>query len=194
MRHDDSHGTSAEEASPTPEELRYSDHEAHDDSAAQTDSAAHTGSTGHVKWAVSDTRMRSLSKETVPELTVAHVADTLVASAQTVTQRRFRVLLLIRDAYDRLTRDAPALKAVMEDLSTMLRLLYAWANASYQRIPWPSLMMIAGAVGYFVLPFDLVPDLLGPVGLMDDAAIIASTVQTLRDELDRFRAWESAAA
>jgi len=189
MRDDDSDDTSAEEASPTPKEpLRYSDPEEHDDSAAHTDSAA------QVEWAVSETRMRSLPKERVPELTVTHVADTLVASAQTVTQRRFRVLLLIRDAYDRLTRDAPALKAVMGDLSTMLRLLYAWANASYQRIPWPSLMMVAGAVGYFVLPFDLVPDLLGPVGLMDDAAIIASTVQTLRDELDRFREWESAAA
>lgn len=126
-----------------------------------------------------------------PELTVAYVADTMVDSAQTVVERRFRILLLIRDAYDRLASDAPALRSVLSDLSAMLRLLYAWANASYQRVPWPTLMMVAGAVGYFVLPLDLIPDMLGPIGLMDDAAIIASTVQSVRDELDRFREWET---
>lgn len=131
------------------------------------------------------------AKDTPPDLTVAHVADTLVDSAQTVVERRFRILLLIRDAYDRLASDAPALRSVLSDLSAMLRLLYAWANASYQRVPWPALMMMAGAVGYFVLPLDLIPDVLGPVGLMDDAAIIASTVQTVREELDRFRKWEA---
>lgn len=124
------------------------------------------------------------------ELTVSHVADTLVDSAQTVVERRFRILLLIRDAYARLANDSPALQSVLSDLSAMLRLLYAWANASYQRVPWPALMMVAGAVGYFVLPLDLIPDVLGPIGLMDDAAIIASTVQTVRGELERFRQWE----
>lgn len=112
-------------------------------------------------------------------------------SAQTVVERRFRILMLIRDAYDRLATDAPTLRSVLSDLSTMLRLLYAWANASYQRVPWPALTMMAGAVGYFVLPLDLIPDVLGPVGLMDDAAIIASTVQTVREELARFREWEA---
>jgi uncharacterized membrane protein YkvA (DUF1232 family) len=134
------------------------------------------------------------AKGAPPDLTVAHVADTLVDSAQTVIERRFRILLLIRDAYDRLASDAPALQSVLSDLSAMLRLLYAWATASYRRIPWPSVMMVAGAVGYFVLPFDLIPDVLGPIGLMDDAAIIASTVRSIRAELDRFRQWESSGA
>jgi len=51
--------------------------------------------------------------------------------------------------------------------------------------------MIAGAVLYFVMPVDLIPDLLGPIGLMDDAAIIATVVGSVRDELKRFRTWES---
>ena len=131
------------------------------------------------------------AQDNPPELTVAHVADTLANSAQTVVEQRFRILLLIRDAYDRLATDAPALRSVLSDLSAMLRLLYAWANASYQRVPWPALMMVAGAVGYFVLPLDMIPDVLGPVGLMDDAAIIASTVQTVCEELARFREWET---
>jgi len=44
---------------------------------------------------------------------------------------------------------------------------------------------------YFVMPVDLIPDLLGPIGLMDDAAIIATVVGSVRDELQRFRTWES---
>jgi uncharacterized membrane protein YkvA (DUF1232 family) len=119
------------------------------------------------------------------------MAETLAEATRSVLERRFRVLVLVRDAYDRLTQDAPALNAVVDDLSTMLRLLLAWANATYRRIPWSALMMMAGAVMYFVMPVDLIPDMLGPIGLMDDAAIIATVVQSVREELHRFRAWES---
>ena len=126
-----------------------------------------------------------------PDLTASHVVDTVADSAQSVLRRRFRVLMLVRDAYDRLTEDAPALKAVLDDLTTMLRLLLAWANSTYRRVPWTAMSMIAGAVLYFVMPVDLIPYLLGHLGLMDAAAIIATVVGSVRDELKRFRTWES---
>jgi len=73
----------------------------------------------------------------------------------------------------------------------MLRLIYAWANRSYRRIPWSPVALIVAALCYFVLPVDLVPDLLGPIGLTDDVVLISSVVQSARSELDRFRSWEN---
>ena len=124
------------------------------------------------------------------DLTPSRVATVVADAAQTVLRRRFRVVLLVRDAYEHLSANASALQAVQDDLKTMLRLMLSWVNRSYARVPWSALVLIAGAVCYFVMPADLIPDLLGPFGFVDDAAVIGTVVQSVRSELDRFRTWE----
>jgi uncharacterized membrane protein YkvA (DUF1232 family) len=72
----------------------------------------------------------------------------------------------------------------------MLRLVLRWADRSYRRVSWPPLLLIVGAVLYFVVPTDLVPDVLGAIGFVDDVSVITTVVQRVRGELDRFRRWE----
>jgi uncharacterized membrane protein YkvA (DUF1232 family) len=57
--------------------------------------------------------------------------------------------------------------------------------------------VLLGAVAYFVLPADMIPDLLGPLGFTDDASVIAAALTAVgshlrpehraeaRDRLDR---------
>jgi len=116
----------------------------------------------------------------------------LTDAAKQVLSRRFRVVLLVRNAYERMTAHSDALSAVWNDLRTMLRLLLRWVTRSYQRISWPPLVSIAAALLYFVTPVDIVPDTLGAFGFVDDVAVINTAVETLRSELQRFRAWERA--
>jgi uncharacterized membrane protein YkvA (DUF1232 family) len=118
------------------------------------------------------------------------VAGVLKRAAAYVLQRRFRIVLLVRNAYDRMTGHSNVLSAVGTDLRTMLRLLVQWANRSYRHVSWTPLVFIVGAVLYFVLPTDLIPDALGALGFVDDVSVITMVVRRVRDELDRFRAWE----
>jgi uncharacterized membrane protein YkvA (DUF1232 family) len=118
--------------------------------------------------------------------------DALTDAAQIVLRRRFRVVLLVRDAYDRMLTNASVLEAVWDDLQTIMRLLVAWAEDSYRRVPWTPLVLMAAALLYFVLPVDVIPDFLAGIGFVDDVAVISSVVQSVRDELDRFRDWEDA--
>lgn len=108
-----------------------------------------------------------------------------------VLKRRFRVLLLVRDAYTRLADHAQPMQSARADLAAFLRLLKAWALRQYQRVPWTPLLLVTGAVVYFVLPVDVVPDVLMGIGFIDDVAVISATVRAVRDELDRFRMWEA---
>jgi uncharacterized membrane protein YkvA (DUF1232 family) len=118
--------------------------------------------------------------------------DALTDAARIVLRRRFRVVLLVRDAYDRMITNASVLEAVWDDLQTIMRLLVAWAEDSYRRVPWTPLVLMAAALLYFVLPVDVIPDFLAGIGFVDDVAVISSVVQSVRDELDRFRDWEDA--
>lgn len=114
----------------------------------------------------------------------------LTEATSRVLQRRFRVLYLVREAYQRMLSHSDVLAAVWTDLRTMLRLLLRWADRSYRRVSWTPLALIAGAVLYFVVPFDVVPDALGAVGFVDDVTVISTVVHRVRHELDRFRDWE----
>jgi hypothetical protein len=58
--------------------------------------------------------------------------------------------------------DGP-LAEVWHYLQALLRLLGAYTRREYTDIPWGSILLVAGAILYFVMPVDLIPDLI-PVG------------------------------
>ena len=123
-------------------------------------------------------------------LDTAEIVDTLKDAAARVLQRRFRLVLLLRHAYERMTTHSNVLSAVWTDLRTMMRLLIRWADRSYRRVGWTPLVLMVGALLYFVVPVDVVPDALGARGFVDDVTVITTVVGRVRDELDRFRRWE----
>jgi uncharacterized membrane protein YkvA (DUF1232 family) len=78
---------------------------------------------------------------------------------------------------------------VRGQLKALLRLIRAYANGDYRAISWESLLLIVAAIIYFVSPIDAIPDFL-PIGLVDDAAVIAFVVGMVAEELDDFMEWE----
>ena len=44
-------------------------------------------------------------------------------------------------------------------------------------------LMIVGAIAYFVMPIDVVPDFLPLIGLTDDAAILGATIAAVRGHM-----------
>ncbi len=122
--------------------------------------------------------------------TGSELTATLKEATKRVLQRRFRVVLLIRDAYDRLEANTDALSAVWDDIQAVLRLLVAWTKQSYRRVSGGALLLLVAALVYFVTPVDVIPDPLGAMGFIDDIAVIETAVEAVRTELNRFRAWE----
>lgn len=74
----------------------------------------------------------------------------------------------------------------------MLHLVQAWARGDYSGVSKANLVLIVGAVVYFLMPTDLIPDFIAGLGFVDDAAVIAWVVGTVSDELAKFSAWREA--
>lgn len=141
-----------------------------------------------------DSASQASSVPTAPDLAAnsdgSDVVETLFEAAARVLRRRFRVLVLVREAYERMTAHPNVLSAVWTDLQTLLRLLIRWADQSYRQISWTPLLLLVAVLIYFLTPVDLIPDALGPLGFLDDVTVISTVVERLRHELDRFRRWE----
>ncbi len=81
-----------------------------------------------------------------------------------------------------------------KSLRRAVRLVRAYSSGAYREIPVKSVLMILAAIVYFVMPLDLIPDILLGFGFADDMALLGWTLKTVKDEVDRFAEWEAAEA
>jgi uncharacterized membrane protein YkvA (DUF1232 family) len=51
--------------------------------------------------------------------------------------------------------------------------------------------MVVAAVIYFVSPFDLIPDSIPVLGLVDDASVVALVARSNLTLISKFRKWET---
>lgn len=93
-------------------------------------------------------------------------------------------------AADKARRNGSRLGAVKKDFNTMIRMMRAWALGQYKGLSLSSLVIIVGAVIYFLNPIDAVADFLPFIGFSDDVAVIALAIARLKNEFERFEEWE----
>ena len=114
-------------------------------------------------------------------------ATRLIASPEDLTALSIK-------AANKLARNTPLsgrFQTVREELGLLVALLRAWINGDYRDVSTQSIVAIAAAVLYFVVPFDLIPDFIAGIGLLDDATVIAYVVSLVRDEIAGFQKWRS---
>jgi uncharacterized membrane protein YkvA (DUF1232 family) len=79
-------------------------------------------------------------------------------------------------------------------LNVLVRMAGAYVRGQYRVIPWKTMVTLLAALIYFLNPLDVVPDFLPAIGLVDDFAVLMCVYQALAQEVNRFLAWEKAAA
>ena len=83
------------------------------------------------------------------------------------------------------------LRQYWRDIKTSFSLLKDWYMGNYKKISFRMVASIAGAMLYFVSPFDIVPDCVPFGGLLDDALVLAAIFALSRSDLDEYAAWSS---
>lgn len=102
--------------------------------------------------------------------------------------------MLLQGAMEKAERKRGVLQKVWDDLMTLFRLVGAWVGGTYTALPWETIVWIIAAIIYFVNPFDVIPDFIPGLGYLDDAAVIAFVANSVRGDIEDFRAWEKSQA
>ena len=76
-----------------------------------------------------------------------------------------------------------------ESLQVFIRLIRYWLAGTYA-VPVQSILMAVGAVIYFISSFDLIPDAVPFLGLVDDVCVINSVARANLRVISSFRNWE----
>jgi uncharacterized membrane protein YkvA (DUF1232 family) len=80
----------------------------------------------------------------------------------------------------------------MQNPTRIQKAKIAWLVLFHRKTPFGAKAIIGGAVLYGILPFDIVPDFLPVIGLMDDATIFVVAIvlflhltKAIREEMGR---------
>ncbi|MBQ2970905.1 MAG: DUF1232 domain-containing protein [Bacteroidaceae bacterium] len=73
-----------------------------------------------------------------------------------------------------------AKKAGIKTIYQALRLFYGMYS-----LPIEKKAVVVGALGYFILPADLIPDFIVALGYTDDTAVLAAAAAALKDVLSK---------
>jgi uncharacterized membrane protein YkvA (DUF1232 family) len=75
------------------------------------------------------------------------------------------------------------LKKVAAKLPFVEDLLAAYYCAFDKQTPRHVQVALLGAIGYFILPFDFIPDMLPVLGYTDDAAVLATAIRLVASHI-----------
>ena len=77
----------------------------------------------------------------------------------------------------------PKLKRVLRHVPFAEDLLAAYYAALDRRTPFHVRATLIGALAYFVLPFDAIPDMMPLLGFADDAAVLATALRLVASHM-----------
>jgi uncharacterized membrane protein YkvA (DUF1232 family) len=69
-------------------------------------------------------------------------------------------------------------------------LLYQMFKDKAYTLDTKTKLTIAGALAYVILPVDIIPDFLPIVGWLDDAFVLGFTINSLSEEIQRYKAFK----
>ena len=110
--------------------------------------------------------------------------------ADRILGQKDRAKQYLNEALRKLIDKSPKAKAFFEEMKDFIQMVTFWVEGKYPDLPYKSVVLIFGAILYFLNPFDLIPDIVPALGFTDDAAVIALVLKSVSNDLERFREWK----
>lgn len=118
--------------------------------------------------------------------------EQLEADTRQVSGEDLKTLLDRQQSIEAKVHGSGRLKRFGTDIKLMFSLIRDYWKGDYRQIPWKSIAVISAALLYVLNPLDLIPDALLLIGLIDDAAVVATALIWVESDLYRYAAWKEA--
>ncbi|MHB0777371.1 YkvA family protein [Halomonas sp. WWR20] len=92
--------------------------------------------------------------------------------------------------WSRLKRRGGALMKISRALRVFIPMSRDVLSGRYRPVPWAAFFWMLASLSYLVLPFDLIPDVLLLLGLVDDVFIVGWLLTRVDNALTDYRRWK----
>ena len=123
------------------------------------------------------------------EITEQQAEEELKRGAKGVTEEDLKEVLKKRDDIEKKFKDDNPLGKFIADAKDLFFLIHDYILGEYRDIPYWSIAAIAAALLYVLNPFDLIPDAIPVIGLLDDAMVVAACLAMVEKDLFKYKIW-----
>jgi uncharacterized membrane protein YkvA (DUF1232 family) len=81
-------------------------------------------------------------------------------------------------------------QSIFQKVAISVRILKAWKEGVYPGMARAKVGLLVAALVYFLMPADVVPDVVPLAGWADDAAVLTWVFSALNNEIHQFLTWE----
>ena len=113
----------------------------------------------------------------------------LIASSQKVNREDIKKIVdKTNEILQKLGGDS--FQNLVEDIRLLVSLLQDYRRGSYEEIPWSSIAAVIFSLLYLLNPFDIIPDMIPGIGLLDDAAMMGVCLSMINADFQRYKEWK----
>ena len=108
--------------------------------------------------------------------------------AQKIMKDPDKIDKLLKDL-ERKLKKLPKLGATLSYIPKMALLIKSYIKGEYKNVPIATIFALVGAISYFVLPIDAIPDWIPGIGYLDDVGVVGGALFLVKGELDEYMNW-----
>lgn len=112
--------------------------------------------------------------------------------AKGITEADLDTIVERADAIEKRFRSGGPLRRLFENGRLLLGLVRDVRRGRYREVPMWTLSAVGVALLYVLNPFDVIPDALPLLGLVDDAAVVSACLSLVKQDLRQYRTWRQA--
>lgn len=118
--------------------------------------------------------------------------DSFQKRAAKLIESPVRVQRLTTQAVQKLaSKGSEGVREAKSQVVTAVALLNAWRTGQYTGVSKKTVVVVAAALLYFVVPMDVIPDFLFAWGFVDDIAVLGYVFTQVSDEIEAFKVWQT---
>lgn len=113
---------------------------------------------------------------------------------QTLAERSIgnkqRLSSILRASLIKLKQNPRELEKIGNQIRLLLQLLRDWMNGNYRDISRSSILTLVGGLIYFIVPTDILPDIIPITGFLDDISVITFVYTKIAQDIEKYAQWK----
>lgn len=121
------------------------------------------------------------------------VFERVLDRTKQMVQDNERVKRLLVDVGEKLSRigdGSSESQSLVKLIKMLIRMVRAHVSGTYRAFSSGTVVMSVFVLVYFLMPLDLIPDLLPVLGFTDDLSVSVFIMRRFQGDIERYRAWE----
>ena len=137
-------------------------------------------------------RLRGSDEDSLVDRLTEIDEDYVERGAEDISEVDLDTVVERAEAIEERFRGHGPLQRLLEDGRLLLELVRDARRGRYRAVPLWTLSAVGFTLLYVLNPFDLVPDTLPLLGLVDDAAVVSACLSLVEQDLHDYRDWKRA--